>query len=97
MVIISKAILVEAGRKYPDLIDSINDWYKKAKKADWNCLEDIKQTFNSVDYVKNDRYVFNIKGNTYRLVAMIFFNIRTMYIRFIGTHAEYDKIDISII
>jgi mRNA interferase HigB len=97
MVIISKTILVEAGRKYPDLIDSINDWYKKAKKANWNSLEDIKQTFNSVDYVKNDRYVFNIKGNTYRLVAMIFFNRRTMYIRFIGTHAEYDKIDSSII
>jgi mRNA-degrading endonuclease HigB of HigAB toxin-antitoxin module len=47
--------------------------------------------------VGNDRYVFNIKGNKYRLVAMIFFNIRTVYIRFIGTHTEYDKIDCSTI
>ncbi|MDD2982812.1 MAG: type II toxin-antitoxin system HigB family toxin [Crocinitomicaceae bacterium] len=53
----------------------------------------MKKTFNSVDSVGNDRYVFNIKGNNYRLVAMIFFDIRTIYIRFIGTHKEYDKVD----
>ena len=49
--------------------------------------------FNILDYIGNDRYVFNIKGNDYRLVTMIFFNSRTVYIRFIGTHEEYDKID----
>ncbi|RZK73606.1 MAG: type II toxin-antitoxin system HigB family toxin, partial [Pedobacter sp.] len=53
----------------------------------------IKNDFNHVDYVGNDRYVFNIKGNTYRLVTMIFFDTRTIYIRFIGTHKEYDKVD----
>lgn len=97
MVIITKTKLVEAGDKHPDIIDALNDWYKKAKKANWNSLADIKKTFNSADYVKNDRYVFNIKGNDYRLVAMIFFDIRTMYIRFIDTHSEYDKIDCSTI
>ena len=97
MVIISKTILVDAGKIHPDVIGSLNDWYIKCKEANWNSLADIKQTFNSVDYVGNDRYVFNIKGNDYRLVAMIFFNIRTMYIRFIDTHSKYDKIDCSII
>lgn len=53
----------------------------------------MKKTFNSVDAVGNDRYVFNIKGNSYRIVAMIFFDIRTIYIRFVGTHKEYDKVD----
>lgn len=53
----------------------------------------MKKDFNHVDYVGNDRYVFNIKGNTYRLVTMIFFDKRTIYIRFIGTHNEYDKVD----
>ncbi|BAU52767.1 mRNA interferase HigB [Mucilaginibacter gotjawali] len=48
--------------------------------------------FNTVDAVGNDRYVFNIRGNTYRLVAMIFFDFRTVYVRFIGTHAAYDKL-----
>lgn len=57
----------------------------------------MKLRFNSVDYVGNDRYVFNIRGNNYRLVAMIFFNKRTVFVRFIGTHAEYDKIDCSTI
>ena len=68
-----------------------------AKAADWNKLADIKKVFNNVDYVGNDRYVLNIKGNNFRLVAMIFFDKRTLFIRFIGTHSEYDKIDCSTI
>ena len=55
--------------------------------------ERIEGDFTSVDYVGNDRYVLNIKGNKYRIVVLIFFDIRTLYIRFVGTHAEYDKID----
>ena len=57
-----------------------------------NSAVHIKQTFNSVDYVGNNRFVFNVKGNDYRLVAIISFNAKKVYIRFIGTHAEYDKI-----
>lgn len=93
MVIISKTILVEFSAQYSDLEDALNKWYEISKKANWNSLNDLKKTFNTVDYVGNDRYVFNIKGNKYRLVVMIFFDVRTMFIRFIGTHAEYDKID----
>lgn len=62
--------------------------------ADWQQLTDIKKVFN---YVGNKRFFFNIKGNKYRLIAMIFFAIRTVFIRFIGTHAEYDKINAIII
>jgi mRNA interferase HigB len=97
MVIISKAILREFGEQHPDTIEILNNWYEITKDADWGKFSDIKETFNSVDYVKNDRFVFNIKGNNYRLVAMIFFDIRTVFIRFLGTHAEYDKIDVSTI
>ena len=57
----------------------------------------MRQSFNSVDFVGNDRYVFNSKGNHYRLVAMVFFNRRTLYIRFIGTHTEYDTVDVTTI
>ncbi len=95
MVIISKTILVEFGTKHPDSIEALNKWYDVSKQANWNNISDIKKYFNTVDYVGNDRYVFNIKGNKYRLVAMIFFDIRTVFIRFIGTHNEYDKIDCS--
>ncbi len=97
MVIISKTILKEFGLDHSDAIDALNTWYLITKEQDWGNLAELKNTFNSVDYVGNDRYVFNIKGNRYRLIAMIFFDIRTMYIRFIGTHAEYDKIDASTI
>lgn len=97
MVVISKTKLTDFGKKHADAIDAVNEWYGKTKKSDWANLQDIKGTFNSVDYVGNDRFVFNIKGNKYRLVAMIFFDIRTVYIRFIDTHTKYDKIDCKTI
>lgn len=72
MVVISKTKLTDFGRKHADAVEAVNAWWEKTKEADWAKLADIKDTFNSVDYVGNDRYVFNIKGNKYRLVAMIF-------------------------
>jgi len=93
VVVIAKMILQEFGKSHADAIEPLNDWWAKTRKADWATLQDIRNTFNSVDYVGNDRYVFNIKGNKYRLVAMIFFDIRTIYIRYVGTHTNYDKID----
>ena len=74
---------------------ALRDWYKKTKEADWLSFNDVKRTFNSVDYVGNSRFVFNIKGNDYRLVAIIIFASRKVYIRFIGTHKDYDNIDCS--
>ena len=93
MVIISKTVLNEFGNKYSDSAAALDKWYELSKKANWNSLGDVKKVFSTVDYVGNNRYVFNIKGNKYRLVVMMFFDIRTIFIRFIGTHAEYDKID----
>lgn len=90
---ISKTVLVEFGAKHADAIEALNKWYDQSKGADWGSLAELKKTFSTVDFVGNDRYVFNIRGNKYRLVAMIFFDIRTVFIRFIGTHTEYDKID----
>ncbi|MCB0609921.1 MAG: type II toxin-antitoxin system HigB family toxin [Lewinellaceae bacterium] len=97
MVIISKTILREFGLLHTDAIDALNAWYEVVKEADWNKIADIRQAYNSVDYVGNDRFVFNIRGNRYRLVAMIFFDIRTVFVRFVGTHSEYDNIDASTI
>lgn len=72
-------------------------WYEIAESSDWRNLADIKMTFPSTDYVGNQHYVFNIKGNNYRLVVVIKFTISRIYIRFVGTHDEYDKIDCSTI
>ena len=97
MVVISKTKLVAFCETHADAVDALNEWYENVKTADWSDLKDIKNTFNSVDYVGNDRYVFNSKGNRYRLIAMIFFDVRTLYIRFIGTHAHYNRIDCKTI
>lgn len=92
MRVISKSTLKEFYQKHADAKLPIEMWYAIVSESEWNNLADIKATFNSVDFVGNDRYVFNIKGNRYRIVAMIFFVPRIVYIRFVGTHAEYDKI-----
>lgn len=92
MVIVTKTKLNEFGKKHPTAVEPLNYWHDIVRKADWKNFADIQKDFNSVDMVGNSRHVFNIKGNSFRLVAMIHFDIRTVYIRFIGTHAEYDKI-----
>lgn len=97
MVIISKRAINEFAEHHANSNDALKEWYQIVKSANWHSLKDIKQTFNSVDYVGEDRYVFNVKGNSYRLVALIFFNVRTVYIKFIGTHSQYNKIDVLTI
>lgn len=82
----------EFSEQHSDAQTALTIWYHTAISKNWRNLADIKLTFNSVDYVGNHRYVFNIKGNKYRLIAIISFNAQKVYIRFIGTHSEYDKI-----
>jgi len=81
--------------KYPIAINSVLEWYYKAKQADWADFESLKKTFPSTDYVGNGLFVFNIGGNKYRLIARIIFKVRTLFIRFIGTHKEYDNIKLD--
>lgn len=93
MVVISKTILREFIREHPDAENSIQYWYEVTSKSDWKQFSDVKKSFNAADSVGNDRYVFDIKGNHYRLVALILFSIRTVFILYVGTHQSYDKID----
>jgi mRNA interferase HigB len=97
MVIIAKSPLTRFSEKHSDTVVPLMEWYDIVSEADWSNVNDVKQTFNSADYVGNERMVFNIKGNRYRLVAAVIFPIRTVYIKFIGTHAEYDKIDVETV
>lgn len=90
-------MLKQFAKGNPTATEPLNRWYDVAKHADWQNYSDIKNDFNAVDSVGNDRFVFNIKGNSFRLVVMIFFDIRTIFIRFIGLHKEYDKINCSTI
>lgn len=97
MVIISKAIIRDFINLYRDAETPLQNWYELTADADWKNFNQMKNTFNSVDAVGNDRYVFNIKGNTYRLIALIIFKVRTVFILFVGTHQEYDQVNASTI
>lgn len=92
MRIVTYKRIKEFSAKHADAETALNFWYHTVTAKEWKNLSDIKQSFNSVDYVGNHRYVFNIKGNDYRLIAIISFNAQKVYIRFIGTHKDYDKI-----
>ena len=76
---------------------ALERWYDIAEKSQWRGLSDIKVDFPATDYVGNQHYVFNIKGNNYRLVVVIKFTIGYIFVRFVGTHSDYDKIDCSTI
>lgn len=93
MRIFTEQTLKEYADSHPDSKTALQEWTTIVKRSDWTCFADVKKTFNSVDNVGNQHYVFNIKGNNYRLVVVVKFTIKFVYIRFIGTHKEYDKID----
>ncbi|MFQ3245031.1 MAG: mRNA interferase HigB [Arenicella sp.] len=91
-----KSFWVESSG-YTDAIDQILAWYQLALKADWSTPSQVKQDFGNASLLKDGRVVFNIAGNKYRLVVWINHAYRVIYIRFIGTHSEYDKIDVQTI
>ena len=93
MRVVTTKKLVDYSKKHPNVKIPLLYWYEIVKEANWGSLGDIKDNFRSVDYVGNNRYVFNIKWNDYRLVAIIILISKKVYIRFIGTHAEYEKIN----
>ncbi|MDW3645795.1 MAG: type II toxin-antitoxin system HigB family toxin [Bacteroidia bacterium] len=92
MRVVTPRVLKEYSDRHAQAKIPLLLWYEVTKKASWKTLADIKRDFNSVDYVGNSRFVFNIGGNNFRLIAIIIFASQKVYIRFIGTHAAYDKL-----
>ena len=82
---------------YADVIEPVLAWYQHALKADWASPAEVKRDFRNASILKNGRVVFNIAGNKYRLVVWINYTYRVVYIRFIGTHAQYDQIDVQTV
>ena len=95
MRVVTPKRLVAFSKKHPKAKIPLLHWYEIIKTENFKSLADLKSKFGSVDYVGNNRYVFNIKGNDFRLIAIVIFISNKVYIRFIGTHSEYDKIDAS--
>ena len=99
MHIISRKKLKEFFQRpeHKDAEGAIEAWWYEARKADWKSPADIKASYGSASILKDNRVVFNIGGKKYRLVVKINYQIKRVFIRFVGTHKEYDKIDAEVI
>ncbi|HEV7348277.1 type II toxin-antitoxin system HigB family toxin [Telluribacter sp.] len=95
--IFAKSTLRQFWGKHKDAGQYLKTWYDTAMSADWKNPMDVKNTYANASILKDGRIVFNIKGNAYRLVARFNFEKKWIFIRFIGTHADYDKIDANTI
>ncbi|HMT77408.1 MAG: type II toxin-antitoxin system HigB family toxin [Saprospiraceae bacterium] len=93
MRVIAKKILRDFWEKHSDCEQQLKSWYQEADIGTWKNLNELKNEYPSSSILENNRVCFNIKGNNYRLIVMINFNYQLMWIRFIGTHTEYDKIN----
>jgi mRNA interferase HigB len=82
---------------HPASEQALKAWYDEAKKAVWQKPADIKARFRSASFVGNNRVVFNIKGNDYRLIVAVAYRIGVVYVKFIGTHAQYDRVDAATV
>ena len=91
--IISKKILREFWEKHSDSQQQLKSWFQETSAVEWKNSKEIKKKYPSASFLVDNRVVFNIKGNKYRLIAKINYDYHMIWIRFIGTHAEYDKID----
>jgi mRNA interferase HigB len=94
MRIVAKRTLREFWELYPEAEDPLLAWYREVEKEDWTKPSQVKDKYRSASFV-GDRVVFNIKGNDYRLVVKINYQYRVVYVRFVGTHKEYDEIDVQ--
>ncbi len=97
MRIISRKALREFWERHSDARQVLQAWYADARQATWKTPVDIKSVYRNASIIANNRVVFNIQGNRYRLVVAINYEHGIVYIRFIGTHQEYDRIDAAMI
>lgn len=97
MRVIAKSRLREFWEQHPDAKEPLEVWYREASAADWATPQDVKTRYRTASFPGCDRVVFNIKGNTYRLIVHVLYKFRTVYIRFVGTHSDYDDIDATTV
>lgn len=93
MKIFSRGTLRDSWEKHVDSELQLKTWYRETEKSNWLTINDLKSEYPSASFLKDNRIVFNIKGNDYRLIVIFNFEYQLAWIRFIGTHAEYDEIN----
>ncbi len=93
MRILAKKILREFWEQHPSTEEQLKSWYQETSKFNWTNPNYVKDEFPNARLIPNNRVIFNIKGNQYRLIVRVNYKYQMVYVRFIGTHEEYDKID----
>jgi len=93
MRVIAVATLREFWVRYPDAEQALKAWYQEASKSTWTQPADIKRLYRTASILKNRRVVFNIKGNEYRLIVAIAYSAQIVYVKFVGTHLQYDAVN----
>lgn len=93
MRVIAKKILREFWVNHADCEQQLKSWFREAERSKWKNSNEIKKEYPSASILKDNRVVFNIKGNNYRLIVRINFHYQMMWIRFVGTHKEYNRVD----
>jgi mRNA interferase HigB len=97
MRVISRKRLREFWERHPDVRTSLEAWFADVKQTAWKRPADIKATYRNASFIADNRVVFNIKGNKYRIIVLVQYKFQIVYIRFIGTHQDYDGIDAETI
>ncbi len=93
MRIVALKTLREFWTRHPDAEQPLRAWHDEVRRAQWRSPADVKAQFGSASILKGRRVIFNIKGNDYRLVAALAYHTGLVFVKFVGTHAEYDRID----
>lgn len=97
MRVIAVSALRSFWTKHPDAEQALKSWYAEAANATWKQPADIKAVYRNASVLKNRRVVFNIKGNDYRLIVAVAYKLQIVYIKFVGTHQEYDRVDAELV
>ncbi len=97
MHLVSLAPLLKFASKHPDAKQSVLAWCDEVRKARWEQPADIKAQYSSASILKSRRVVFNLKGNEYRLIVAVAYKVGFVYVKFIGTHVDYDAVDANTV
>ena len=93
MRVIARHTLVDFWQRHRETEQPLRDWLSVVRRTDWASMADVKRVFAKASVINRDRVVFDVLGGNYRLVVAIRFSARIVFIKFVGTHAEYDRID----
>jgi mRNA interferase HigB len=97
MRIVALGTLRDFWLEHPDAEVPLRSWYALASRAQWSNPADVRDSYRTASFVAGNRIVFDIGGNRFRLVVAVHYNRKVLFVRFVGTHAEYDRIDVTTI